>query len=283
MSGSLSFEIITTSNMNAANSVLEGAYGGQDYRNKLSRYIALQPDGWLLGFYETIPVAIAGAVDYGPFAYIGMVGVPEKWQRRGFGMAIMCELMARLEARHCPVAMLDATVAGAAVYLKLGFFEEGQSLQGMREFPIPQGTVPLSVQRFTAEDIPAVANFDAPIFGAKREVVLIQLLEEFPGRGFVRRDETGEISGYAFAQDRSIGPWVAQTPQDAELLLQAALTLSFDQRITVNYPKSNEAISDLLNRYGFQLSRVTAHMRRGGNCDPRDTARLYGQTSFALG
>jgi GNAT superfamily N-acetyltransferase len=283
MIDSLAFHIITPADIEAGNSVLKGAYGGDDYRPKLRRYVALQPDGWLIGFYQDTPVAIAGAVDYGPFAYIGMVGVHENWQRRGFGMEIMRELMARLNARGCPISLLDATVAGAAVYIKLGFFEEGQTLQRMRENPVPYGTIPASVKVMSTDDIPAVAAFDAPIFGANRQQVLAQMLEEFPERGFIMRGENGEIRGYAIAQNSAIGPWIAQTPGDAELLLQAALTLDYDQRITVNFPKSNEAVDELLNRYGFQFSRVTAHMRHGGDHDPRDTARLYGQASFALG
>ena len=64
---------------------------------------------------------VSGAVVFGPFAYIGLVGVAPELHRRGIASALMRELLGWLERRECPVALLDASDDGAQLYPRLGF------------------------------------------------------------------------------------------------------------------------------------------------------------------
>jgi hypothetical protein len=42
-------------------------------RAHLQRYLSLRPNCWLLAWLNGTPAGIAGLVDYGSFAYVGMV------------------------------------------------------------------------------------------------------------------------------------------------------------------------------------------------------------------
>jgi ribosomal protein S18 acetylase RimI-like enzyme len=50
---------------------------------------------------------------------------------------------------------------------------------------------------------------------------------------------------------------------DAERLLLAALSLPFDEKVSVITPANNAETVSLLKRYGFQIVRVNRHMAYG--------------------
>ena len=249
----------------------------------LERYVALQPDGWLLAIVQGMPVGLVGAVDYGPFAYIGMMGVRPEFQRHGIGHALMRQLLAWLDARGTPMALLDASEAGAPMYVQLGFVQEDLACLFEHPHYTPSRSRAEHVHHLQRQDIESIADLDAPIFGASRASLFRILLADFPERAFVTRDEAGQVSGYLFAQPGRLGPWVAKRRQDAELLLQAAMSLPFEAAPVVIAPQVNAAAIELLERFGFQFMRSCRHMRRGGSNVPSWRALIYGQTSFAVG
>src|SRR5215210_381071 len=102
----ISVRSITEADLDAADVVLEAAYGPSGGRRKerMRRYLSLQPDGWLLALLDDV---VVGAMDYGPFAYIGLMAVHPSAQRRGIGLMLMQRLLAWLDARGCPFSLLD--------------------------------------------------------------------------------------------------------------------------------------------------------------------------------
>lgn len=139
------------------------------------------------------------------------------------------------------------------------------------------------VRVLRSHELNALSAFDTPIFGADRQEVFAAFLQEIPDRAFIVRDETDQISGYLFAQSDKLGPWAANTPEVAETLLAAALSLPFDNTPKVLVPGSNLSAWQLLIRYGFKQKRVLIHMRRGRNASPGHRVMLYGMASFAIG
>lgn len=91
---------------------------------RLRRYRSLDPTTWLLALDDGEPVGLGGAIDYGTFAYIGLVGVLQDIQRRGIGHAIMARLLALIDARGGRTSLLDAMDTGAALYRKMGFVDD---------------------------------------------------------------------------------------------------------------------------------------------------------------
>ncbi len=274
---------LTPADLDMADALLMAAYGGASRKQRLQSYLTLQPDGWILAHWDGTPAGVAGATHYGPIAYIGLVGVHPAYQRRGIAMAMMRHLLRWSAERGRPVLQLDASPAGAPLYERLGFVDDEKTVSFMQDDCARRPPLSERVSRVQATDIPAVAAFDMPIFGANRAAVFELLQSEAPERAFVARDAAGQICGYLFAQAMSLGPWAARTVGDAEALLGAALELTYQAGPYVLAPSSNPNASNLLLQYGFSPNRSLRHMRLGGEGPIGQHALLYGLASFAIG
>ena len=275
---------LTEADLDAADQIMQDAFRRtQSARAELATHHSLQPDGRLLASVDGEPVGMVGAIDYGAFAYIGTMGVRQAWQRRGIGYALMERLLDWLDARGCPMARLDASSAGQPLYPKLGFVTDEQTHVFRLQQSIASVRTPDRVRVARAEDLEAITDFDAPIFGARRAAVFQRYHAWLNDRVFIAHDETGHVAGYLYAQTRSLGPWAAREPRDAEALLAAALSLSYETPPVARVPSSNPVVADLLQRNGFQLIETLAHLRRGGDKMPGDRALMYALASFAIG
>lgn len=280
----LEIRTLTEADLDDADRIMQDAFRRtQSARAELATYLSLQPDGRLLALVDGAPVGMVGAIDYGPFAYIGTMGVRQAWQQRGIGYALMERLLEWLNARGCPMVRLDASAAGQQLYPKLGFVTDEETYVLKPQHSIASTRVSGRVQVARVEDLEAIAEFDAPIFGARRAVVFQRYYAWLNDRVFLTHDETGQISGYLFAQTRSLGPWAARRPQDAAALLSTALSLSYETPPAARVPSSNPVAVELLRGSGFQLIEALAHMRRGGDKTPDHRKLLYALASFAIG
>ncbi len=132
-------------------------------------------------------------------------------------------------------------------------------------------------------DLDELVEKDIQVFGADRRKVFQVLLEQFPDRGFLQRDEDGKLEGYLFAQKNRIGPWVMLKPGCAEGLLQAALSLGDKWMLSATVPSVNAEAIALLKQYGFEQVRSNRHMGRGRSGLPGQREKVYSQTSLAVG
>lgn len=280
----LEIRTLLEADLDAADQIRQDAFRRtQSARAELATCHILQPDGRLLAFVDGEPVGMVGAIDYGAIAYIGTMGVRQAWQRRGIGYVLMERILDWLNARGCPMARLDASAAGQRLCPKLGFVTDEQTHVFKLQHAIAPSRVPERVRVARAQDLAAITEFDAPVFGARRAAVLQRYHAWLSDRVFVVHNETGHVAGYLFAQTRSIGPWAAREPRYAEALLAAALSLSYETPPVARVPSSNPVIADLLQRKGFQPIETLAHMRRGGDKMPGNRTLLYALASFAIG
>jgi GNAT superfamily N-acetyltransferase len=280
----LTIRLFTAADVAVADRLLQAAFHTpSSFQAALQRYLAIQPDGWLFATWAGAPAGMVGAIDYGPFAYIGLMAVHPAMQSRGIGRALMQHLLTWLDARGTPMALLDATEAGRPLYTTLGFREQDDACVFEQQTASHAARRAGRVRLLTPEALAAVVAFDHPIFGATREAVFRALLADFPERCFVVYNEAGQVSGYLCAQARRLGPWGARRLEDAEALLHVALSLSYAEAPQVIVPQMNRAAVPLLERYGFHLVRTTRHMRRGGTGLPGQRERLYCQVSLAIG
>ena len=279
---------LTVDDLAAADAIAAAAYGRGSRLTELRRYLTLRPDGWLLALLDGAPAGIVGATTYSAFAYVGLMAVHPDFQRRGIARLLMDRLLADLDAQDCPTVLLDASAMGEPLYRSLGFEEDDRSVFYARHdapsslSPFPSPALPF-VAHLSEEDLAAVIAFDTPRFGANRGDVLATYLRDDPARAFVSRAASGNISGYLIAQRQALGPWLAETPEAAAMLLDAARSLPFDDGPTVIAPAANEHAARLLEQRGFAPQRSLAHMRRGGMPMPARRTHLYGQASFAIG
>ena len=280
----ISIRALTQNDLETADRIVCSAFDLSDSRvTEIARYLALQPDGWFLATFRGQPAGVLGAVDYGPFAYLGMMTVHQDWQRRGIGRTLLQHVLSWAETRGIPLLRLDASAAGFPMYTRFGFVEIDEALLYQRANSARASDHLPHVRPMCASDIPAIVAFDSPIFGAGRENLFRILLTDFPDRCFIGRHPDGRTAGYLFAQPQRIGPWSADRPQVAEALLQTALSLSFDGPPVVIVPKMNPEAVALLGRFDFQLKLANRHMQRGSTALSGRRSAIYGCTSFAVG
>jgi len=273
---------LTAADVDTADEVLKAAYGGAESRAAtLRRFLALDAGGWRVALDGDALVGCVGAVDYGRFAYVGMMAVRPEAQGRGIGRALMHDVMDWIDRRHTATVLLDATPAGAPLYASLGFAGEDDACFYTRAKDAEPSRRRDGVIVLRADDAKRVARLDAPIFGADRARLLGLWLAAYPGRAFGVLDDD-ELSGYAIAQEQRIGPWVARDGAVAEVLLAATLSLPFAGDPTVITPGANHAVREMLGRYGFTHTGGTRHMRRGPAV-PRDRTAICGQVNYAAG
>lgn len=275
---------MTAADIPAADAIGMAAYGRESRRAELARLVRLQPDGWLLAEVDGTPVGMVGATDFGPFAYVGQMGVLPALQRRGIARALMERVLRWVDGRGCPVTLLDASDAGYPLYAGMGFaVDDGVAQLALVATPKLDTAVTGRVEEMRQGDLAEVIAFDTPRFGADRGGVLAAYLADSAGRAFVARGERGEVRAFLFAQARMLGPWVAATLEDAEAVLAHTLALPFAGAPLVIAPEANGAALALLVRYGFAAQRALRHMRRGGAPLLERRTHVYGQASFAIG
>lgn len=273
---------IRDDDVEAVRRILDGAYGPNPERvNRIRRYRAIGADTWLLAVDGGEAVGMAGAVDYGAFAYVGMVGVLPAAQRRGIGERMMRVLMEVLERRRCPTLLLDASEVGEPLYRKLGFEVDDTVVLYAREVALAD-TARGDVRPMRDGNLEAVVALDREVGRADRRALLANLLAEFPDRAFVACGPDGALRGFVFGQTLTIGPWIAEDDRAAAPLLDAALGLAYTSGVSVAAPGSNAAAAALLEAAGFARGRVLSHMRLGPPV-PRDRRRIFGQASLAAG
>jgi predicted N-acetyltransferase YhbS len=280
----LSIRSLSEDDLENADAILQSAFQSSDSRlMDLHLYRQIQPDGWFLAWQNGTPVGMVGATNYATFAHVGMMAVHPHAQRQGVGLVLMQHLLAWLDRERVPCVLLDASAAGQPLYEKLGFVAHNPVYVLQRRSGLSSCDHTPQVEPVSIQDLDELVAYDTDIFGADRGRVLHALLTTFPERAFILRDEARQVTGHVFVQENRIGPWVAQRSQDAEVLLQAALCLPYAGSVSVIVPEESRAAVELLSRYGFETVRVNRHMGKGPSAPPRQRAKIYGQTSLALG
>jgi GNAT superfamily N-acetyltransferase len=200
----------------------------------------------------------------GAFATIGLVIVSDDYQGQGIGRKLM-ELA--LEACTPRTAILNATLAGAPLYISQGFVEFGliQQHQGLAQasdspaLPVNERSRPLTVSD-RARQL-ELANAGS---GLDREAVLNVLLDVTEHAVGIERD--GQL--YAFAILRSfgrgycVGPVIAQTADQAKHLIGALLAQVPDTFVRIDIP-ADCGLSDWLETAGLKQVDKVAQMARG--------------------
>lgn len=272
--------------MDETNEVLKAAYRVQYSRkDNLRKYLEVQPRLALIAREGSEIVGFGGALDYGPFSYIGLMAAHPKVQRRGVGRMILEKILDWLDERTCPTVLLDASPPGVPLYEKHKFVHAGKThvvqLKKSKKEGEPVGGSVRPLDR--KEDFHNLILFDQPLFGADRGSLLSAYVEDDPQRFLVSRDGDGRINGFLVAQARVLGPWVVSDTKAAEELLSRALQFSFSDDPTVFVAASNTECVDLLNRFGFEIQRSLSHMYKGQQIQRARSTAIYGQATLGFG
>jgi len=235
--------------------------------------LATRDDGRLIATAATLPHGKS-------FAWISMVLVAEDCRRRGLARWLLRHCANRLLDRQL-VPGLDATPAGRAVYLGLGF----QDCWSMRRLVLhgafrhdnrERGDDAL-VRPLQAGDWPALFAYDRAVFGGDRGVLLRRLSDRLPGAALVAK-RSGRLDGFILGRDgrvmTQIGPLVAENENTAQALLRHALRMQASP-LAIDLADRHERLGRWLVERGFAVERPLTRMVHGLNGAFDDPARLF--------
>ena len=246
-------------------------------------FLASNPDGCRVAIDDSGEVVGSVAtLRYGDeFTWIAMVLVDPPHRGKGLGTRLLKEALTIIG--EATTARLDATPAGRAVYVPLGFREE-YPLQRMerpamvRLSAVGRATQPsfgetdLRARRMSDADFADVAKYDRDVFGADRRGLLEMCRGEAPEYAWAVGD--GRLGGYLFGRHgysfEQIGPLVARDEPTARALAAACLSAHPNRSFIIDTPLRASWV-EWLESDGFTLQRPFTRMRRGDR-PPRERA-----------
>lgn len=280
----ISIRILLDTDLEAADGILSSAFQrAESWAPELRLFRRLQPDGVFLASRDGTPASMVASIIYSDYAYVGLMGIHQDFQRQGLGLALMEHLLTWMEEQKVPLVKLDASPSGQPLYEKLGFVPLEEVYVFQRSKSQLDGQRPKGIQLIMPQHLDLVTTSDTRAFGADRSRLLGALLELYPERAFLTQDEHKKVTGYLIAQPKRIGPWIMNESGDSEPLLCQALSLPFKGTVSVVTPAENINAVSLLQRFGFQITRVNRHMAYGPSPAKGQREKVYAQTSLSFG
>jgi GNAT superfamily N-acetyltransferase len=255
---------------------LRAAYGfEQSYAARLRSYLDTPAVATFVAAEDGVPLGCVFGIDYGAAAYVSLMGVDPRAQGRGVGRALLDALISWSDECAIGSLHLDATPAGAPLYERAGFVDDGETVVFTRA-ATPGGT-PVAPPAVTEPQRSAMLARDRAVFGANRRPVLEPL--------FACRDNhviACDDGSYAVAQPDTIGPLVASDALRAEALLDAALAVRPGAALRVCVPTQQPDAAWMLIARGFTAGRRLRHMVRGPRLAADETA-LWARINLGQG
>ncbi|MGY5875302.1 MAG: GNAT family N-acetyltransferase [Candidatus Thorarchaeota archaeon] len=212
-------------------------------------------------------LGMISAVGYERTGYIGMLIVPEKWRKKGYGQRLMTFGLQYLWDLGVESIMLDAVQDIVPLYENLGFERVCESLR-FRGRMISQ--ISGNVRKMTSRDLPEVMKIDHIHFGEDRSFFLKRIYEQFPEFSKVLVNDEDQITGFIQARrcpdDIYVGPWIVnRSAESPERLLTGIASDGDECAIRVGVLETSRNSSSLVSEIGLERGRSSIRMllRRG--------------------
>lgn len=251
--------------------------------NDAACFYSADPDGFLIGLLDDVPVATISAVRYSDRAgFIGLYIVSPEYRGKGFGMQIWNAGLAYLQ--NCNIG-LDGVVAQQQNYQKSGFQPAYQNIryQGIGGGKSLQNQEIVLLTEISFDEL---CIYDRLFFPGNRTAFLKCWINQPDGRalGILR---SGKLAGYGVIRScRSgykLGPLFADKPEYAHQLFTALSAYApSGSLIYLDIPGVNPAATELVTRHHMTPCFETARMYTGEFPD-MPMCRIFGITSFELG
>ena len=248
-------------------------------------FLAPDPDGFLIGERNGVPVSCISVVTYpGDFAFLGFYIVKKEFRGRGYGIKTW---RAGLKRANGYIVGLDGVPAQQANYEKSGFSHDWNNIRyGGRIWDLPKvnrhaGTI-LPLAEISAA---AVDAYDRRHFPAPRPAFL-RLWATRPGTSALGLQRGGGLAGYGVIRPcrdgYKIGPLFADDESAAEALLIKLAEQAGGSMLYIDTPEPNITAQRLADNLDLKPVFQTARMYLGPA--PLINRRgIYGITSFELG
>jgi GNAT superfamily N-acetyltransferase len=217
-------------------------------------------------------IATAITLPYdGGFGWISMMLVDPAERGAGIAKRLLATCIAALRNTG-RVPVLDATPAGRPVYERAGFRDVGmlRRLRCRKTLSGPESE-PAPLRPATPGDLVDIVRIDAAAFGARREMLLAELLSRMPHLAWVA-EGNGRPEAFILARDgrtaTQLGPIVAPDDDVALALIQTALR-NVDGPVIIDVPDEQAKLQRALLGVGFLEERPLLRMAH-------ESTRKYG-------
>ncbi len=234
-------------------------------------------------------VATAATLPHGhEFGWISMVLVTASERRQGLARWLLRRCVDDLITQKL-VPVLDATPAGRAVYVGLGF-QDCWTMRRLvaRSVRPPSGNTlqhGLIIRPIRNEDWPAIIALDVHVFGADRGGLLRRLGQRLPAAALLA-ERGGRIVGYLLGRDgrsmSQLGPLAAENEEIATALLTRGIA-AVPAPLAIDLADRHARVGDWLAALDFKVERPLTRMVYGRSNAFDDQARLFAIAGPELG
>ncbi len=251
-------------------------------RQDVENLLMFEPLGCFVAELKGELVGSVTTTKYTHFGWVGMLLVKEQFRRRRIGTTLMKTAIRYLLDNGMATVRLDADPPGIPLYEHMGFQKECDSLRWSRESP--QRFKMKGVRQATLNDLKRIFPLDRRAFGDNRQRVLARFFEHSCNT-LVVDDEPHRAMLMARQSSHGtlFGPFIADSINLANKLLQAGLSLQKSQRVIVGMPSTNQNAITLMKQSGFECKSVLSRMFYGRTPIQSDSALEYGIGSSATG
>jgi GNAT superfamily N-acetyltransferase len=230
-----------------------------------ARMLALAPDGVYGAFDGGRLVATSSVVAYGDvLAWIGMMIVDPAHRGRGLGRRVLDAALSSSSVPSGAVVGLDATTMGEPLYRAGGFVavEPIDRWAGtLLAPPAPGGT---ELRPVVADDVEAIAAWDAQRTGTARSALIAHLLRTPSAHAFLATRD-GHVIGYAVVRPgrthHHLGPLLAEDEAAFAALTAAAADRLAGEPVFADVVRS-AATDAAFARAGLRVERQLTRMTR---------------------
>lgn len=223
-------------------------------------------------------VGTAATIDYGPaVSWVSMVLVDPGHRRQGIGTLVLQAALEALADRE--TIRLDATPAGRAVYLGLGFDDE----RPLARLEAGRWSVPAQAgppcRPMAAADLEAVIDLDRRVFGSPRPALIRHLFAAAPRLAAVALDGVARPCGFVLGRIGTrfdhVGPLCAADVGVAAALLRCLEPACGGRGTIIDIPRRDPRWDALLTAAGFREQRPFTRMVRGRDACPGEPAESF--------
>lgn len=229
-------------------------------------------------------IGSAFACHQGEFSTIGLVIVSDDYQGKGIGRKLMELAVGSIPPR---TAILNATLAGAPLYEKMGFVGFGEIQQRQGQAQLPDATLLTaeeSCRVLSEADHDRVLELGNAGSGLDRSVTLGDVLNNLEHAVGIDRD--GQLQAFAllrpFGRGLCIGPVVAQTVEQARHMIEHLLARVPYAFVRIDIP-THCGLANWLEEAGLKRVDSVTCMSMGAVPQAREGVSQFALITQAIG
>ena len=243
-------------------------------------FYAADPQGFLVGERDGVPIGCVSAVRYGSgFGFLGLYIVKAQYRGQGFGLELWRPALDHLGDR---IIGLDGVVPQQENYRKSGF---RLAFRNIRQKGKGGGAAPSGLTDLAAIPIEEILRYDETAFPAPRAEFLKSWIGQ-PQAVALGVVDGRRLKGYgvlrACREGFKIGPLFADDEETADRLFSGLLARAPGAAVFLDTPDANRAAVALAARHAMAPVFETARMYKNGSPEMR-LERCFGVTTFELG